>query len=128
MNEDRDHRNAFNPRFVNVLKLRSAAECTILIEECRRVIADIDDQMSIPDFGDEEWAEAAIKAKSDVEHKMKLAQLRLADILEREERGKRAAGMAGSASSFETRFLAAAKEMLTADLFACIVDKAKAGE
>lgn len=107
----------FNPRAMNVFKLRSVGECKIFIAECNHAVKQIDEQMSIPGFGDREWKEAAMKARSDIEHKREMATLRLADMEDFEKRK-------ANAGNYEARFVRAAKSILPRDTFDEISEEA----
>jgi hypothetical protein len=82
MNHDRGSSNKrFDPATVDVLKLSSEIDCEIVIDECTFALTDIDSQLATPNFGDQDWKEACIKAKRTIEHKRGLVQKKLSAMI-----------------------------------------------
>jgi len=82
MGNDSAYRNedAFQPRYMNVIKLQSVVDCDIAIAELKFAIdgirADID-----AGFSDSEWRASAEHALKDYEHKARLVVIKRDSLL-----------------------------------------------
>ena len=104
--EDEDRMIArFNIRAVNVTKLTQPVDCEIIIAEADHSIEGIKQQIK-EGFGDADWLKDATRAITDIDHKKKLAKLKLDALLARANVPPDPQG------NFKARFLKAAEEIL----------------
>lgn len=80
--------NAKDIREVNILTLRSIADCEILLDEFDHSLGQIEEDIRNK-FGDEEWERKARRALSEIEHKGRLVKRKLEALQEEEERRKK---------------------------------------
>ena len=85
-------KSGFNARFVDLVKLRSAFDVEIVIDECEAAIANIDRQFKEYDTTEcdyREWAADAVAARNDIIFKRDLAVKKLEGMrAEKEEKAR----------------------------------------
>lgn len=109
-----DYKDApFDVRTVSVIKVNKILDLKIVIEECDYALSQIKNQLATPGFGDEEWRVSALAARSDFEHRKRMAALKIEGL----EEERRTTHQTSPEMAFAKRFMEAAKEILPGDIY-----------
>lgn len=117
---DREYRQVFDVRAINLTKIGKAIDCDIVIAEAENAIRGIKSQIQ-DGYGDAEWLRDATRAIEDIDHKRKLALAKKSSI-----EAERAVVPVSPEAAFKSRFVVAAREILPGDLYNVIFESARA--
>ena len=117
---DEFHKEMFDVRSINVVKLTSVVDCEIMLRECDHTLGEIDRQLSAPGFGDRVWREDAVAARVGVIHKRALVEMKLGSIKE-----KMAKPPVPPEDNFKSRFMKAAEALLPVETYEAIREAAR---